>query len=70
MPRKDCAEGLLEMEAEQLKEKLGKMNTYDLAALQATITLTSIDSWKVEHGIIWVRALTGDPVAQWVDWSI
>lgn len=40
---KDCAEGLLEMEAEQLKEKLGKMNTYDLAALQATITLTSIE---------------------------
>ena len=44
--RKDCAAGLLKIESAQLKEKLGKINTYDLEALQATITLVSLDSWR------------------------
>lgn len=41
--RKDCAKGLLEIEVSHLDKTLEDMNTYDLEALAATITLVSME---------------------------
>ncbi|CAK9007210.1 unnamed protein product [Durusdinium trenchii] len=40
---KDCAKGLLEIEVSHLDKTLEDMNTYDLEALAATITLVSME---------------------------
>ncbi|CAK9007773.1 unnamed protein product [Durusdinium trenchii] len=60
---KDCAAGLLKIESAQLKEKLGKINTYDLEALQATITLVSLEliqsPWRFNSRVA-LQAIRGE----------